>query len=867
MLGVGGAAKKTYSDDVFSTYLWKGNATSRSINTGVDMTEGGMVWIKDRDDASYPVLFDTERGVTKGIVSSENITELTESQGLTAFNNNGFTVGTGDRYNKNNDYIASFSFRKAPGFFDVVTYTGNNASNHEIAHNLGSVPGCIIIKCLGVQDNWAVYHRGVHSSSPQNYALYLNDNSAPQSGTGWWNNTAPTSTHFTVGSGGAVNENGETFVAYLFAGGTSTAAEARSANFYGSTTAKVYMSSSSDLAFGTGDYTLECWVKPHNLTSSLETIFDSGNSGSNDDDSIYLGFSQSQIHVGCLNSYFNQASVTNYNDQWFHIAACRSGSTLRMFKNGVLINTTTDSTDLKSGGDINLGINGQVGYQELNASISNFRAVKGQALYTASFKPPTAPLTTTSQGATASNVKLLCLQHSTITTATVSPGTLSYSNFGSATTDTDNPFDDTSAFVFGEDENQEIVKTGSYMGDGETNGPEIFLGWEPQWILTKRSDAPNGVGNWFLWDSMRGINTGGTDNRLSPNLNDSENTSFDRIDLTSTGFKVKTTSGDNNSAGGVYSYICIRRPDGYVGKPAEAGTDVFAMDTGGSTRPNFDSGFPVDFAYARPYASSSNWYASARLIKQRSLILDLGGAQGSQASFVFDDNEGWDNTTWGSTGLSWMFKRHAGFDVVTFKGNSTNRAIAHSLNKIPEMMWLKNRTQSGSWNIYHKGLNGGTNPEQSYIQLDDQAQNNSGSTRWNDTAPTSTHFTLGTNGSVNDNNEDMIAMLFASTDVSKVGYYDGSGGSNTQTITTGFQPRFLIVKCVTHSSTPWYVFDTTRGWASGTYGDFTLKLNSDAAQANPDNEWSNPISTGFTVSGNGININSGNQKFIYYVHA
>ena len=73
LLGVGAVATKTYVDDVFSTYLFKGNATARSINNGVDLSgEGGMVWLKNRDGAFNHTLFDTERGTTKIIRSSTN---------------------------------------------------------------------------------------------------------------------------------------------------------------------------------------------------------------------------------------------------------------------------------------------------------------------------------------------------------------------------------------------------------------------------------------------------------------------------------------------------------------------------------------------------------------------------------------------------------------------------------------------------------------------------------------------------------------------------------------------------------------------------------------------------------------------------
>merc|ERR1712072_927507 len=97
-------------------------------------------------------------------------------------------------------------------------------------------------------------------------------------------------------------------------------------------------------------------------------------------------------------------------------------------------------------------------------------------------------------------------------------------------------------------------------------------------------------------------------------------------------------------------------------------------------------------------------------------------------------------------GNSWMWKRHAGFDVVNYKGNETSgHQIPHNLSKIPVMIWVKNRESTDGWFVYHQGNNGGTNPEQWYIMLHDSQPAATGSSAgfWNDTAPTATHFTLG----------------------------------------------------------------------------------------------------------------------------
>jgi hypothetical protein len=98
----------------------------------------------------------------------------------------------------------------------VVTYTGTG-SVQNIAHNLGSVPGCIIVKATSTASQWWVYHRETSTAPSANVVLALNLTDARQTNITAWNNTAPTSTVFTVGASTATNISGATYVAYIFA--------------------------------------------------------------------------------------------------------------------------------------------------------------------------------------------------------------------------------------------------------------------------------------------------------------------------------------------------------------------------------------------------------------------------------------------------------------------------------------------------------------------------------------------------------------------------------------------------------------------------------------------------------------------------
>ena len=202
-------------EDVFSTYLYTGTSDAQSITNDIDLSnEGGLVWIKNRGSGYNHELYDTERGATKDLGSNQTDAEGTNSTGLTAFNSNGFTVGTSFPTGRNGEEYVSWTWRKAPKFFDCVTYTGSGVAGKTVSHNLGSVPGCIIVKRTDGTGNWSVYHRG-NTAQPETDVLYLNLTNATSDVT-TWNDTAPTSTEFQV-SGLAVNTSGATYVAYLFA--------------------------------------------------------------------------------------------------------------------------------------------------------------------------------------------------------------------------------------------------------------------------------------------------------------------------------------------------------------------------------------------------------------------------------------------------------------------------------------------------------------------------------------------------------------------------------------------------------------------------------------------------------------------------
>jgi hypothetical protein len=211
-----------YIEDCFSVWLYTGNGSTQTITNGIDLSgKGGLVWIKNRNTQDFGNtrnhwLFDSARTAGNSLASNTTSAQNTAFAGLIPFSSTGFSINTSDP-NLNgtgtNPYdYASWTFRKQPKFFDVVTYTGTSA-NRTVAHNLGSVPGCIIVKRTDTSADWQVYHR----SNANTEYMVLNSTAAKATGTTRWNSTTPTSTEFSLGTDTTVNASGATYVAYLFA--------------------------------------------------------------------------------------------------------------------------------------------------------------------------------------------------------------------------------------------------------------------------------------------------------------------------------------------------------------------------------------------------------------------------------------------------------------------------------------------------------------------------------------------------------------------------------------------------------------------------------------------------------------------------
>jgi hypothetical protein len=152
----------------------------------------------------------------------------------------------------------------------------------------------------------------------------------------------------------------------------------------------------------------------------------------------------------------------------------------------------------------------------------------------------------------------------------------------------------------------------------------------------------------------------------------------------------------------------------------------------------------------------------------------------------------------------------AGFSLIDYTGTGATGTIAHGLGAKPDFWVIKNRGGGGwSWYAYHGSNTSAPETELLYMNNTDATLDTDAV--WNDTAPTSSVFTVNTNGGVNDDDDTYICYLFTSIQgYSKFGGYTGNGNADGAFNYTGFKPALIIIKCTSTASTDWVMYDNKR---------------------------------------------------------
>jgi hypothetical protein len=245
-----------------------------------------------------------------------------------------------------------------------------------------------------------------------------------------------------------------------------------------------------------------------------------------------------------------------------------------------------------------------------------------------------------------------------------------------------------------------------------------------------------------------------------------------------------------------------------------------------------------------------------------------GLTQFNSDGFDLGDDDEYNTNTEAYVAWCWNESVSAGFDIVTYTGNGSARTINHSLGVVPSLIIVKARTTASTdqgWPVYHSANTAA--PETDYLLLNSTAATADLDTVWNDTAPTSSVLSVGTNALVNANNDTYVAYCFAPVvGYTSIGSYVGNGSATSGPfVYTGFRVRWLLLKR-SDAVNDWMMFDTAR--LAYNTNDSRLCPHLSVAEASLSSAFGiDLLSNGFRINGNDPYSNANGGTYVYFAIA
>ena len=238
---------------------------------------------------------------------------------------------------------------------------------------------------------------------------------------------------------------------------------------------------------------------------------------------------------------------------------------------------------------------------------------------------------------------------------------------------------------------------------------------------------------------------------------------------------------------------------------------------------------------------------------------DFNGSGANFVSWNWLGANGTSANTDGSISSTVSANTTSGFSIVSFTGTGSTATVGHGLGATPKMFIVKNRSITETWRPYHVALGGGQ-----ALALNATNATDTDSAYWNNTEPTSSVFTVGTNNGTNGSGNSMIAYCFADVKgYSKFGSYTGNGSADGTFVYTGFKPAWLMIKR-TDSADAWFMFDNKR---AGAYSPNTNPsweyLLANATNAGATTDRIDLLSNGFKMRYDWVSINESGGSYIY----
>jgi len=812
----------------FNTVLYKGTGATQSI-TGVGFAPD-LVWAKNRAAASHGI-YDSVRGT--GIYLASNLTtaDTVDANSLTAFNADGFSLGSTTRSNTSGDnYVAwcwdagssspasntdgsitsTVKANQAKGF-SIVSYTGTG-SNATVGHGLGTSPSMIIVKNRAVSSNWYVGHDGVNPTLPWSYRMILQDVDARTNDGAAWNDTAPTSSVFSIGTSGATNGSGNAMIAYCF---SEVAGYSKIGSYTGN-------GSSTGPVITTGfrpafvmfkvTSTTASWVINDSIRNPYNTAdkYLIPNNSNAEGTLATVDFTSNGFQLRTADSSWNQSGQT-----YIYMAFADTRDTA--FNNDASGNKNNWTPN-----NINSNASGQSTYDLMkdvptltSASAGNFCTLN--------------PLSTA--GGTFSNGNL-DWSSPNATDARLCLATIPVNNFNCYCEVTIGSFSGNSQVgVFGSATafNPRVM----YRNDGA------------RWI-----DGTQQSGNWssFTTNDIIGITYNASTGSVSFYKN---NTLQGSMTVSNTNTTQYFAAGSNSTGTANYTFNFGQRPFAYTppsGYKAlntynlptptiadgskyfdirlRTGTGSQVTVTGLGFRPDLlwtktrsnvvnhnvaGTGLTYDYSFLQTNTTNTeNTGASHYYMTPTSDGYIVGtGDNINQNTYTFVDwlwkanGSGVSNTD-GSITSTVSANTSSGFSVVTFTSpGGSAPTIGHGLGTTPSLIIMKSRNNASGWNTYHASV-GNTGS----LNLQTTGATSTSVDWWNNTSPTASVWTIGAN--LNISSWTWVAYCFAPIEgYSAFGSYTGNGSTDGPFVYTGFRPAFILFKC-NLAGAHWVIFDVAR---------------------------------------------------------
>ena len=965
----------TFKDDVvsegFNTAIFEGNSTTQSIS-GLGFSPG-LVWVKDRDNGNSNAWSDVVRGRGRNLISNATNAEVSAAaatdKDLISFDADGFSVGQFEdgTYNNNGSSMVAWCWEaggapttdnsagagatptagsvKIDGSnlgsalagtipatrlsantskgFSVVSYTGTGSAG-TIAHGLGAAPDWIIVKN---RDNasglWLVYH-SANTSNPETEYLQLETNGATADDNSAWNDTAPTSTVFSVGTSVASNQSGSKMIAYCWteisgysAFGSFTGNGGSQAIDVGFNPAWVMLRRTNGSTWGIFDNTRQsrnlqmlganssaAETTNAQMTFSGNTFNDNGYLSDNGATVLYMAFSDTREaaffkDVTSNGNHFTPVNL-DYRDSVPDVPTnnfCTIVPMANIAESEGNLKVATSRTGNWDGAHGTHGVNSGKWYYEALFDVNNSDSSRMVVGWIA--EPETQTVVFNGKGGSADPSETLTNQYAFASWLTeyYADGSGSPANTGTAPSASDldiiniaADFDNNKMF-FG-------INGTYYANDGGSDGNPAGNSNESV------SGVNTGVGDYTPWFQIRSDGTTGS-NVITFNFGQDSS------------FAGQKSTANSNADGNGHGSFAYAPPSGFLALCSQNlpnptitdGTEHFntVLYTAASSNGTYNitgNGFQPDWSWVknRDDVERNLLFDSVRgntSMTDKFLVSDATSTEGGNGvtgttvtvnadgmqivESSIDSGELYFNsrtyvmwnwlaattfsndasaTSVGTIDSSGRANTTAGFSIVSYTGTGSAGTIKHGLSAAPEMLIVKNRDTARDWVVYHSALGATKRIWLNYTYAQDSGT--AASATWNDTAPTSSVFSVGTNIHSNESGDDFICYAFHSVEgYSKVGSYVGNGNSDGPFIYTGFRPAWIMIKNATDAGEHWEIWDNTRD----TYNVLTKRLRASSTGAEVSSTFMDFVSNGVKHRNTSGGYNASGKTFIYLAFA